>query len=89
MSISSACGIFDTKKVCECTAMYTMGVYDLMEKPLYQFPSRTDCSSLSDCSDKKKTECKEYCVRQINTYFGDNDASFTTTGMNTICKILA
>lgn len=83
---SSSCQIFETKRTCECKARYTMGVDDLVEKKLFEVPSRDFCLTGVSCEKLLYKECAEYCMKTIKKILGDQEDNVWISGTNTICK---
>lgn len=86
--MSSSCDLFQMKKTCECTARYTMGVNDLVEKKLFDVPSKDDCDIYLGCTEFQFKNCAQYCKEEISKRLGGQSV-LTHMGEENVCSLVA
>ena len=64
-----SCEIFETRKRCECKAIYGMGVQASPNEArhLYTLPSFDDCGINLGCN--KERDCMTKCISQVGKMF--------------------
>jgi hypothetical protein len=83
--VSADCEFFETKRTCECKAMYSIGQNYTLGL-LFSTASYDDCGVNLDCG---KFDCGINCVSSIRRLLGGQPGFITDLGKNALCGMLA
>ncbi len=61
------CGMFETRKRCECKATYALGNVQSWSSLLFTLPSYDDCGINLGCG--KERECMDKCQSQVRCFY--------------------
>lgn len=81
-----SCEFFETKRTCECKAMYTIGQNTNVIKVLFDVASYDDCGLNLGC---EKLDCATNCANSIRKLIGGQAEFVTDLGKNTLCRMIA
>ena len=81
----SCCGFFDTRKTCDCSAVYSIGYQNKIK--LFDLPSIIDCGLNLNCTES--ISCADRCVNLIRKTLGDSEFQVDQKAKNNICELVA
>jgi hypothetical protein len=88
ISLSSGCGVFETKRTCECSAIYTMGT-NLTEKSIFDLSSiYDDCGQNLGCLQYQYDQCALNCLKRVRQILGGREDFLTKQGSNAVCELV-
>lgn len=82
----SACEFFETRRTCECKAMYTIGGNMETINVLFDLASYDDCGVNLGC---EKLDCATRCANSIRKLVGGAPEYVTDIGKESLCKMIA
>ena len=81
------CGILETRKTCECRAVYSLGQPSSENaRTLFTLPNYEDCGINLGCD--KQSDCQVSCQNRVRQTLGGQSGSLTLTGKNKICSLV-
>lgn len=86
LSLVSSCEFFETRRTCECKALYSIGQNTSALKVLFDVASYDDCGLNLGC---EKLECATNCANSIRKIVGGRPDFVTDQGKESLCGMVA